>query len=226
MRVRHHLTAFAATLTVLGLPATVHAQATMVKLPSEEQSIGNALGLLFSQAKVPYVIGSGISGRIVFNAGEMPFEKALTLLCQASHPTLTWSKNTDGVYIVRVAEKLPPAPPAPPTPIVNVQNTMPKMPISLMTFTPSSEDPILMSIEMQLLALEVERKSLEVDYSGDYNTNRGKGGLFIPAFERINEQQAVLLRARAEREEVLRHRKSQPPSAKPKAATPSRSAKR
>jgi capsular exopolysaccharide synthesis family protein len=65
-------------------------------------------------------------------------------------------------------------------------------------------DPKIQAIDDQVAVLEVQRKALEVDYNKDYN-KKGfkKGDLYIPAFERINEQQAQLAKRRAELIESL-----------------------
>src|SRR6476619_4004707 len=97
--------AFAAAGAPLAAQAQTPTPDVTVKLPATDQPLRNALGVVFSQAKVPFIIGNGVHGVVTVSFGELPFKKALDLLCQAASPELTYTRTTDGVYIVRVKEK-------------------------------------------------------------------------------------------------------------------------
>jgi hypothetical protein len=195
-----------------------------VKLPVADKSLRDALGLVFSQAKVPFIIGNGVDGVVTVAFGELPLKKALDLLCQAASPELTYTRTTDGIYIVRVKEKATVAPvinveaPKIPAPVVNVTNQIPQKPIMFTATTPIGEDPILTAIDMQLLNLDIERKVLETQW----NPNSPEV-VRMPMFTSIDQQVKRLHQARVQRIKLLESRKAKAKAVK--STAPAKTAK-
>jgi hypothetical protein len=184
------ITLCAALLLISGIPTVGLAQTpaaveNTIQLTAGERPLRDALSLVFTKANVPYIIGNGVEGNVYTRFDAMPFESLLSLLCQSASPALEYTKTKDGIYIVRVKEKTAPAPIVNIAPAqVTVQNQMPKTPISVTTFSGTTEEAMLASIEMQMMALDIERKALEAEFAP---------GSMNPAFVRIDKQLHALL---------------------------------
>jgi len=88
---------------------------------ARDADVRSVLTDMFKQAKVAnYTVANDVAGRVTLSLKDKPFEDALTLLCRAASPELSWSR-TDDFYEVKlrrvrrvVAEESPllPAPEA------------------------------------------------------------------------------------------------------------------
>lgn len=102
----------------------------------------DALRLLFQKAGFPYIIGTGVEGKITVSFADAPFETALRYLSLASTPPLTFTRE-NGVYIVR--------------------STIP--PLGLAAAPTTSPDLTLTALEIQLASVKADRAAAVARYS-------------------------------------------------------------
>ncbi len=91
----------------------------LVSVSARDAEVRTVLADMFQQAKVAnYTVANDVVGRVTISLKDKPFEDALTLLCKAASPELSWSK-IDNFYEVklrrvrRVADENTPLPQVP-----------------------------------------------------------------------------------------------------------------
>ena len=74
----------------------------VVTVSARDADVRAVLADMFKQAKIAnYTVANNVAGYVTLSLKDKPFDDALTLLCKAASPELSWSK-TDSFYEVKL----------------------------------------------------------------------------------------------------------------------------
>ncbi len=126
----------------------------------QEGQARRVIGQVLYQAGIKsYIIGPDVSGELSLHLTNVPLDTALDRIARSYTPPLNITRATDGSYLIRGGDKGPTqlalsTPPA----SVSVQQAAPAPP-TLPSVSITGGDPVAVALELQIIALRVERET-------------------------------------------------------------------